>query len=227
MNAASRKFSQPTLLDTGNVISSRGEAVGVLHYALRECPTITNAGQDRARVSRGRMRTSGKVAAKAKPTSGICGRNGTGSSASAALQKSMESKFLVLSGKDGSTKCSVDLKQKTTPAGRLYSELRISVPTTSEGDSTLWPTPAARDGKDISRSNAFLSQRLRHSPSMATRWLTLGRPWQVISAVYCLAMGYPSSWNEVRLRSTAMQSVRKRPRPSSKRIRKQPAKADK
>jgi hypothetical protein len=152
------------------------------------------------------------------PIRGIFGLPGFASSKSAALQSSLESKLQQRLGAVGSTKYSATWSVFYTPAGRRCFQRAASELITFGAVSGSWPTPAARDGKDISRSNAFLSQRRRHSPSMATRWLELGRPWQVITAVYCLAMGYPSSWNETRLGATGMRSFPKSPRRSSKAI---------
>lgn len=140
------------------------------------------------------------------------------SSRSANLASSLANRLERRFRGDGGTKRRWILSHAVTPLRRSYYALTPSERTTNASGSTGWPTPAARDGKDISRSNAFLSQRRRHSPSMATRLLERGAPWTVISAVYCLAMGYPSSWNETRLRATATRSCPRLPRRSSKRI---------
>jgi DNA (cytosine-5)-methyltransferase 1 len=60
---------------------------------------------------------------------------------------------------DGSTKHSGRWKILATPAGRPLCQLSLSARDMSESGFRGWPTPAARDGRDISRSNAFLSQR--------------------------------------------------------------------
>ncbi len=66
----------------------------------------------------------------------------------------------------------------------------------TKGNGSLsMPTPAARDGKDLSRTTAYLSQRLRHSPSMATTLLMNGKKWWEVSLFYAAAMGFPSQWN--------------------------------
>jgi hypothetical protein len=155
---------------------------------------------------------------KAEPIRGIFGLPGFASSSSAALQSCLESRLRQRLGVVGSTTCSATWSVFHTPAGRRVFQRAASEQITYVGGSGLWPTPAARDGKDISRSNAFLSQRQRHSPSMATRWLELGRPWQVITAVYCLAMGYPSSWNETRFGATETRLSPRSLRRSSKPI---------
>ena len=58
-----------------------------------------------------------------------------------------------------------------------------------------WPTPAARDGKDLSRTTAFLSARKRHSPSIATRLLQTGVHWSRVSTFYEASMGFPLGWS--------------------------------
>jgi len=67
--------------------------------------------------------------------------------------------------------------------------------TTRANDFSSWPTPAARDGKDLSTTKAYLSARLRHSPSMATTLLMSGRLWHEVAPMYAAAMGFPSQWN--------------------------------
>lgn len=67
--------------------------------------------------------------------------------------------------------------------------------TTFETGCGSWPTPAARDGKDLSRTTAFLSARKRHSPSIATRLLENGVPWSRVSQFYEASMGFPLEWS--------------------------------
>ncbi len=208
---------QTTFEDMCNVTSSLASAGGRTPCNLPAIPTMQKSGLVHAHASRGAMLTSGRVAAKENTTIGTCGRNGTGSSASANLQELLASRCREQLVKDGSTSFSVTLNQKDTPAGRLYCELVTSEQFTDANGSTLEPTPAARDGRDISRSNAFLSQRRRHSPSMATRWLEQGRPWQAIIGLYCTSMGFPLQWLDVASKALAMPSCRKQPRRSSKR----------
>ncbi len=189
---------------------------GLMRSDLLDGRMSEEFGPDPVPVNRGAMPTYGRVAAKATPIRGIFGQPGFGSSRSAVLQSSLVNRLRVRLDAVGSTKCSATWNHWTTPAGRSVCQRAVSELIMVGVGYGGWPTPAARDGKDISRSNAFLSQILRHSPSMATRWLSLGRPWQVITAVYCLAMGYPSSWNETRLKATAMPSSRKSRKSSSK-----------
>lgn len=62
---------------------------------------------------------------------------------------------------------------------------------------SLLPTPNARDGKDLSRSNAFLASRQKHSPSLSTILLTYGVPWTLVATLYEATMGYPCKWSEI------------------------------
>lgn len=81
-------------------------------------------------------------------TSGTCGLRGTGSSASAALQSSLESRLRARLSILGSTLYTLTWKPWTTPTGVSRSRLRASVRRTSEIELSGWPTPTTRDHKD-------------------------------------------------------------------------------
>lgn len=66
---------------------------------------------------------------------------------------------------------------------------------TCESESGSWPTPAARDGKDLSTTTAYLAARARHSPCMATKLLENGVHWSQVSQHYEASMGYPLQWS--------------------------------
>lgn len=159
------------------------------------------------------------AARKASAMKGIYGRISSGSSESTNLTRSLANKYLRQLDGAGGTKPLWTWKAKRTPVRRLFFELTPTEHYTSENDSTLWRTPAARDGKDISTSTAFLSQRTRHAPSLATHLLNLGASWEAISLGYCLAMGFPSKWNDTRPMLTAAQLSRKSQRRSSEPLR--------
>ncbi len=152
---------------------------------------------------------------KDSTTNDTCLRHGSGSSASADLTRALASRLEVATARRGSMTFSITWKLTTTPAQRLLPAQLVRALTTSEGAFTSLPTPCARDGRDISRSNAFLSQRKRHSPSLATRLLDSGHSWRVITAAYCLAMNLPLLWNAVAPKDTATQLMRKRQKSSS------------
>ena len=88
-------------------------------------------------------------AAMVSTTSATSGPSGSGSSASVALQLSLESKLIALLEGRGSTLFSLTWKEQTTPAGRRYSLLRASAPRTGGTGSisapSYWTTPTATD----------------------------------------------------------------------------------
>jgi len=79
-------------------------------------------------------------------------------------------------------------------------QLPPSAPTTKGIGYGSLPTPAKRDGKDVSSGRAFLSQRKRHSPSLATKCLEAGATFRQLYNAYRIAMGYPSGWCDVLFR---------------------------
>lgn len=81
-------------------------------------------------------------------TSGTCGPHSSGSFASAALQRSLESRLQARTQTLGSTLYKLTWKPWVTPSGRSRSRLRASVPRTSETELTGWVTPTSRDYKD-------------------------------------------------------------------------------
>lgn len=167
---------------------------------------VDASGPQAARANPSALLRSHMAERKASAMSVIYGRISTGSSPSAALQQSLANKFLARFHGDGGIERPWTLKPRTTPARRLYCQLVPSALTTKEKGFYGVPTPAARDGRDISRSTIFLSQRKRHSPSLAIVFLERGGSWMAITAAYCLTMGYPLPWNEARPRATATRS---------------------
>lgn len=213
---ASPMSHQMTLLGSLSATSLLASADGVEPSASPSGQIAARSGLEAPLVSPTASLRSLMAERKAKAIAAICGRTSAPSSASVALQRSMESKLATRLAGVGGTKPQWILKPKVTPAQRLYCELTPLERRTKGGGSTGVPTPAARDGKDISRSTAFLSARLRHSPSLATRLLTQGAPWTAITAIYCLVMGYPLVWNATRPMATATPSSRRSRKPGSK-----------
>lgn len=78
-------------------------------------------------------------------TSGTCGRPGFTSSASAALQSSLENRLRAVTQALGSTLFKLTWKAWATPSGLSRSRLRASALRTSGIDCSGWPTPTARD----------------------------------------------------------------------------------
>lgn len=93
--------------------------------------------------------------------------------------------------------------------GVAYLHPRPASPIDATG-SALLPTPAARDYRDLSAGKAFLSQRKRHSPSLATKLLERGVHWTMLSTAYEVAMGFPSGWSAVELSPSETRSALKK-----------------
>jgi len=105
----------------------------------QESPTTTPCGQEVAPVN-----LSPKQAKKeGLMTSGTYGRTGSGSSSSASLTASLESRLQAKQAKRGLTLYRMTWKRKTMQSGRQLPQLVVSVPRTSESESIGWPTPSA------------------------------------------------------------------------------------
>lgn len=128
---------------TTSAISSPESASGRTRFAVPAGPMIDPFGPVpvRANLSPRQAKELGLM------TSGICGLHGTGSSASAALQSSLESRLRAALSILGSTLYTLTWKRWTTPSGVSRSRLRASVPRTSEIARTGWPTPMACDAR--------------------------------------------------------------------------------
>lgn len=81
-------------------------------------------------------------------TSGTSGLRGAGSSASAALQSSLENRLRARLSSLGSTLYMQTWKRWTTPSGVSRFRLRASARRASAIELSGWPTPTTRDHKD-------------------------------------------------------------------------------
>lgn len=206
----------PTILDRmRKLISSLESEFGATLCVTPAGLTIAPCGQALVLASLSASQPS-RTCESASTTIATCGRFGSISLASANLCNSLASKLEAKTALNGSTLFSITWKVKTTPAGRQLPVQQVRVLTTSESAFTSLPTPCARDGRDISRSNAFLSALKRHSPSLATRLLESGLPWPAITSVYCLAMCLPLQWNVHAPKATVTRSTRNKQKSSSK-----------
>ncbi len=133
--------SQMTLWVTSNATSSPALEGGVTHCVLPAGPTTGPSGLAPALVSLSarQAREAGLL------TSGTCGQLSTTSSASAALQSSLESRLRARTASIGSTLYKRTWKERLTPSGRSICALRASVPRTSASDFTGWVTPMVGD----------------------------------------------------------------------------------
>jgi hypothetical protein len=82
-----------------------------------------------------------------------------------------------------------------TQNGSAFQRVPLARITKETGYGSL-PTPAKRDGRDVSSGKAFLSQRRRHSPSLATTLLEGGANFRQLYNAYRIAMGFPSGWSD-------------------------------
>ncbi len=124
---------------TTSAISSPESVSGRTRFDALAGPTIDLFGPVpvRANLSPRQAKELGLM------TSGTCGLRGTGSSASAALQSSLESRLRARLSSLGSTLYTLTWKRWTTPSGVSRFRLRASAPRTSEIGRTGWPTPTA------------------------------------------------------------------------------------
>ncbi len=99
-------------------------------------------------------------------TSGISGQASIGSSKSADLQSSLESRLRARTQTLGSTLYKLTWKPWVTPSGRCRSRLRASVLRTSGTDFTGWPTPMARDHFPA-HSPEYIAEKVAQGHGMA------------------------------------------------------------
>jgi len=214
-NEALPTSNQLTLWGTPNAISLPESAGGRKPYASPDGQQTSQCGPGLAHANRSARELL--IQRKERAIKEIFGRVFTNSSASASLQESLESKLRTQLAGDGTTEPKWTLKSQVTPLRQRFCEVTLSARFIKGNGCIGLATPAARDGKDLSKSGAFLAARLRHSTSMATQLLERGLPWQVISAIYCLGMGYPLEWNEAEFMAMETPSCLKSRRNSSKR----------
>ena len=152
-----------TCEDLSSAISSPASVAGHSRYAVPAGQMIDLFGlvPVRANLSPRQAKELDLV------TSGTSGRPSTGSSKSAALQSSLESKLRARTQILGSTLYKMTWKPWAMPSGRLRSRLRASVLRTSETARTGWPTPKASDEQMARRSreaaDRFLARPNRSS----------------------------------------------------------------
>jgi hypothetical protein len=174
-------FSPSTSRASPSATSSPGSASGHTHSVLQDGRTTAPSGPAAALAS--------PSAPPAKvpdlPTSVTSGPSSIGSSQSAALQLSLESRLRARTASAGSTLYSLTWKHRATPLGRQICALRASAPRTSASASGLlesgWPTPQTRDWKsgwDAKCFNAARSNDLNDFALLAGWVTTTTRDWK-------------------------------------------------
>ena len=148
-----------TSLTTRNATSSQASASGLTLFAEPDGQMTFLYGPAVARAS-----LSARQAKEAGlMTSGTFGLTSTGSSRSAALQSSLESKLRAKLSSRGSTLYRLTWKPWVTPSGVSRFRLRASVRRISETERSGWPTPAARDFKSESATAEYHEKRQAQS----------------------------------------------------------------
>lgn len=143
-SAALRTCSQATSPDTRSAISSPASGAGVTRCVSQASETMSLFGLDHAPANH----SAPPEKAKASTIPVISGRRGFGSSESAALQHSLESRLRAGMASLGSTLFRLTWKRRLTPSGRRIFALRGSARRISGNACTSWATPTSRDGKD-------------------------------------------------------------------------------
>ncbi len=166
-----------TLPDTHSVISSQALASGHSPYVEQDGQMTFLYGPAVARASLS-ARQALELGLMTRATSGPVL---PGSSKSAALQSSLESRLQVKLSSLGSTLYKLTWKQWATPSGVCRFRLRASVLRTSEIVRTGWGTPAVADDNHSRRTYE----------SMVTEW---NRPSGSKSAVSKQAVMLLSGW---------------------------------
>ena len=139
-----------TCEDSSSAISSPASASGATPSVSPDGPTLDLFGQAVVPASPSRS----QVNAPAAPTIATSGRIGRGSSASQALQKSLESRLKRRLDMAGSTLFRMTWKRLVTPSGRLLSRLAASGLRTSGKGCTSVPTPNTPSGGPNVKSTA-------------------------------------------------------------------------
>src|ERR1051326_4496448 len=143
IDAASPISHQPTLpgLDSGT--SSPASADGLQRSDSPPSPTMPTSGRARVLCTVSATRARGWQNA----TLGIFGQHGSTSSASADLQRSLESRLRASSAFVGSTLFDLTWKDAVTPSGHRLCLLQASARRTSVTDFGSWPSPVTNDAK--------------------------------------------------------------------------------
>lgn len=128
-------LDQPSLWDTPSAISSQVADSGRSHSGSPDGPTNGPCGPEAAHAPA----LARQAKARGLMTLVTSGRLGHDSSASAALQQSLESRLVARLDTAGSTLFKLTWRHKTTPLGRSYLERAASARRTSGSDCTSVP----------------------------------------------------------------------------------------
>jgi hypothetical protein len=229
---------QTTSKDTHNAISSLESVAGATPCASPDGPMTDLFGREVAPASH----LPRQVKERANRMSATYGRIGQGSSASAALQKSLESKLMMQLPQAGSMTSFMTWRRKRTPALRRYCQLVVSGRRMSVNGFGFLPTIAAQcqqgglrlgggsaatkkwkkllstvTKRDERMDNWTPAYERRKSPSIDAISSKHGRTGMVdLLALAAWMMGYPRHWLNQLWLASAMPSSRRSRRSSSK-----------
>jgi len=199
----SRRWNSPV---TRNAISSRESAAGPLLFDWRDGRIASPSGQDHVLASL----SPRQAKARGLLTSATCGPLSNGSSTSAALQSSLESRLRARMDVNGSPEYALTWKTWTMQSGPRICALRASKRNTSGNAFGGLPTPSGIGGTKGSHGVGALGE-----------WGGSGNPFRgtELGNVRCASfelwmMGYPMEWWAAMVRAT--QSFPKSRRNSSK-----------
>jgi hypothetical protein len=166
-------MSDPTnWLDLPSATSSPESAAGVTPSDWLDGPTINQSGQDHALANLSALQAK----AQEQQTHDTSGLNSTGSSASAALQQSLENRLRAGLAGIGSPLFALTWKHWDMQSGPPICALRASGRRTSDSGSTSWPTPVVNDstGSQYSYSNGDHNRPVLKLPGAAqlVAWAT-------------------------------------------------------
>ncbi len=150
MNEALPMLIQPSLWDTHSATSSPAEDSGASPCVAPDGPTTGLCGPEAAPAPVSARQAKGR----GLQTLVTSGRSGTPSSASAALQASLESRLLPRLDTAGSTLFVETWKRRATPLRRRYWEHTASARRISGSDCTSVPTPTAAPESEASHNQS-------------------------------------------------------------------------
>ena len=163
--------------DSGRCTCSAASADGRSRSSGRVGPQMLLFGPDPAPASR----SAAPANSGAKATSDTSGPSCAGSSGSACLQSSLESRLRARLGGRGAPEYTLTWKHWDLTSGLRICALRASAPRTSGSGCSGWPTTAAADARNTrnATSRSFIGREPAPHETEITGWATAtSRDWK-------------------------------------------------